>query len=781
MKPIFVSLLLAFCALSNLHAQQLSGRVIDTQNEPVGFANVVLLQSDSTFVGGTVSADDGTFRIALTAEAALVRVSYIGYRERVLAVPASREADMGNIVLDDDALMLQEVVVKANIPVTRIKGDALVTGVQGSVLEKAGTAADVLGKLPGVTLANGALNVFGRGTPTIYINGREVRNAGELERLTSDNIESVEVVTNPGARYDKSVKAVIRIRTKRNSDNGFGFRERAYTSYNSYWRGTTQTNLYYRQNGFDANAMFYYGEGTSWRRGELGNTTYLSDLWENQSVTTEHNRYKSLWADLSLNYVINAKHSVGINYSFGRNPGSLNSQDFVANLQTNGAPFETSDSRLYARSQSASHEANVYYNGTVAQWAIDFNASLMDASTKSPNVTDEVVTSAYGPASERHSIHTFSDVDNRLYAAKLVVERPLWEGTLSFGGEYSHTARRSEYRNTEHVVADVNSRVTEGLAAGFAEYSRTLFETLQLHAGLRYENTGFDYYEGGVYKPGQSRTYSNLFPSASVSFPVGKVQLQVGYSSDVTRPSYSALSDELVYVNRYAYVHGNPFLLPNVTQSVTLKAAYRWLQLYAAFNHNKDEIMTVMNPYEGNPSVAVQTSVNSKSYNNVSFNLSASPTIGVWSPQWNVSLYKQWYTIPLPGNDAGRLVSMNRLSPGLRWNNALRLPQGFLLNAGVTWQGKANRSNITAESAWWATASLYKEVLKGDLSFLLQGNDLFNTQTDRMTLYSGSVQKTTVKNNYKNRSVSLTVIYKFNQKRSKYKGTGAGDEQRGRL
>jgi hypothetical protein len=776
---LFTSLFLACCAFSHLHAQQLSGRVVDTRNEPVGFANVVLLTADSTFVGGTVSADDGTFRIALTAEATLLRVSYIGYREKVLTLAAER-ADVGNIVLDDDALMLQEVVVKADIPVTRIKGDALVTNVQGSILEKVGTASDVLSKLPGVTEENGALNVFGRGMPTVYINGREVRNAEELSRLPSDNIESVEVVANPGARYAKSIKAVIRIRTKRNPDNGFGFDERVNASYNSYWSGNNRLGLYYRHDGFDASGVVYYDESKAWRKGDLVYHNYLSDFWENQSVTTERTHSKRLYAYLALNYVFNERHAIGGSYSLDRNPGGLIDQDFTSQLHRNGSLVETAESRLAAHAQYTQHQADVYYNGTVGRWTIDFNAGLMSVASHTPNVTDEQITPADGTPS-RNTVHTFNDVDSRLYAAKLVVTRPLWKGTLSLGGEYSHTARNNDYRNTEHIVPDNQSRVTEGLAAGFAEYGLTLVENLQVQAGLRFENTGFDYYESGVHRPEQSRTYSDLFPSVSVSYPVGPVYLQVGYSSDVTRPSYSLLNDELVYVNRYAYRQGNPFLRPGYTQSISLMAAYRWMQLYASFNHNKDERMQIMELYPGDPSISVQTDVNNKPYNDVNINLSASPTIGVWSPQWNVSLYKQWYSTALPGGAGGELVRLDALSPTLRWNNTFRLPQGFLLSAGAMWRGKLESSNLSYDPTWTATASLYKDVLGGALSFLLQGNDLFGTQRDYATIYSGSVQKTLVRNRYKSQSVSLTVTYKFNQKRSKYKGTGAGAGQRGRM
>ncbi|MDR0961749.1 MAG: TonB-dependent receptor family protein [Mediterranea sp.] len=778
MKLLFLQLLLLFGATTHIYARQLSGKVVNSTGQPVAYANVVLLTTDSVFITGAVSNDDGEFALELTPNASLLKVSYIGYREKVLPIPTT-DTHMGSIVLDDDALVLQEVVVKASIPVTRIKGDALVTNVQGSILEKAGTANDVLSKLPGVTLENGALNVFERGNPTIYINGRQVRDQNELSRLTSDNIESVEVVSNPGVRYAKSIKAVIRIRTKRNTDNGFGFNERANVAYNSYWSGSNQLSLYYRHNGFDASGMIYYNEGKSWRRGELNYKNYLNDFWENQSMTTQLSTSKRLYTNLSLNYVFNERHSIGANYSFDRNPGNIGDLDFASRISKNQTLVESTTSDILTRNQYSAHEADFYYNGTIQKWVIDFNASMVSSNAKGNNATAETITQSDGN-SEKATVTTTDFTDNTLYAAKLSIAYPLWEGDLTFGGEYSHTTRHNNYSGANNLVAANVSQVNEGLAAGFVEYSRAFFEKLQLQAGVRFENVLFDYYETGEYKPEQSRNYNNLFPTVSVSYPIGRVNLQLGYSSDVERPTFNMLSNRITYINRYTYMTGNPFLLPNITHSATLKSSYRWLQFYASFNRSKDNIITTVGDYLNNPSIGVEKHVNTKPYNYVSFMLSASPTIGAWSPQWEARLYKQWYITDKPGGSQGEQISMNRLAPTFRWNNAFRLPHGFLLNAGFTWRGKRDETNVTIDSYWTTTASLYKGFLNEQLTFLLSGNDLFDTSGSSMVMYSGR-QQTSVKNRFTNRSVSLTVSYKFNQKRSKYKGTGAGNEQRSRM
>jgi hypothetical protein len=122
-----------------------------------------------------------------------------------------------------DREMLNRAIVKSYLPKTVIKGDAFVTAVENSVLAEAGSANDVLKKLPGVISTSKGFEVIGKGTPIIYINGRLVRDNSELEQLNSKDIKSVDVVQNPGARYDATVKAVIRIQTIRKVGDGFSF------------------------------------------------------------------------------------------------------------------------------------------------------------------------------------------------------------------------------------------------------------------------------------------------------------------------------------------------------------------------------------------------------------------------------------------------------------------------------------------------------------------------------------------------------------------------------
>ena len=172
-----------------MQAQTLTGKLVDENHQPLSYANIVLLSlPDSAFVTGSVSAEDGTFSLNATCDNRLIRVSSIGY---ATLYKRCMGQDLGTLQLTPDAQMLGEVVVKADLPKVRIKGDAQVTTVQGSILEQAGTGNDLLNKLPGVSADEGTVNVFGSGEAELYIIGPILSDASELDHLESDNIKRV--------------------------------------------------------------------------------------------------------------------------------------------------------------------------------------------------------------------------------------------------------------------------------------------------------------------------------------------------------------------------------------------------------------------------------------------------------------------------------------------------------------------------------------------------------------------------------------------------------------
>ena len=766
-------LLLCYLILPlGVSAQTVKGKLIDENSQPLPFANVVLLSlPDSAFVNGTVSGEDGTFTLEATSENQIVKISSIGYK--TVCKPIS-PANIGIVQLVSDAQVLGEVVVKADLPKMQLKGDAMVTTVQGSILEKAGTGEDLLNKIPGVSAGDDEVNVFGSGTPEIYINGRKVRDNSELDQLASDQIKRVEVVKNPGARYDASVKAVIRIITKKAVGEGFGFNNRFVTRHRRTYGWTTfdQYNFNYRKGGFDLSGTLLGGKFRNGNNQMLGMTTYLDKLWEQEmDARYGKNSNSNVQGVLSLNYQFNEKHSMGIRYDMDKYFNSVSDWRFNTTVYADKELYETNTSTMLGEDPSTKHSLNYYYNGQIGDWNIDFNADGLWNVKEESQHTKEITN-----GNTETNVNTFNKNNGTLYAAKLVVSYPLWQGSLSFGGEYSHTNRSNLYLNQEGILANDDSRIKEGSTAVFMDYSRS-FGKVDMQAGVRYENVNFDYYEQGKHMDEQSREFNNIFPSVNINFPIGKTQVQLSYSSGITRPSYDMLRSNTYYSNKYTYQTGNPFLKPIINQDVVLSASYKWVNFSFTYNRTKDDIMQINEPYsETDPTISLLRIVNAKPYNNIISAITLSPVIGCWNPQLMAQVYKQWFHTE--GHEGELTLSKPRMV--IVWRNSFTLPAGFLLDVNGTYYTKGHTQNTyMGINSLDVSMGLYKSFFKERLSLQFQVTNLLEKNDMECTVYSGIKTTTDYITNF--RRFSLTMRYKFNATKSKYKGTGAGESQKNRM
>ena len=773
-KRIYLFLMGMMTLIASSQAQNLTGKVVDEKNTPLAYANVILQTADSIYLAGTTTDVTGKFELAKHENAKLINISFVGYSTIVKEMTSN---DLGVIQLLPNAQLLGEVVVKSYLPKTQAKGDAMVTTVNGTVLEKAGTAEQLLDKIPNVTAQNGEISVFGRGTPEIYINGRKVRNQQELDQLSSDNIKSVEVVSNPGARYDASVKAVIRIITKKVAGEGFGIDNRAVVSNKRVygWTLYDQLNINYRKNGFDLSGMLFAGNFRNGNDQTFVIDTYLDKQWkQNLDLTNQKFKNKNIEATLSLNYQFNENHAIGARYNWEKAFDDYSFINQFAQTYCENQLYEDLHSNIEMKEPEGYHRTNFYYSGKVKSWSIDFNADGLWSDSESKQITKEEILGGVNEAGNR-SVNTFDTKKNELYAAKLVVSHPLAKGNLSFGGEYSHNKRNTTYFNEEGIIANDEAMIKEGATSAFVEYAKA-FNKVQMQAGLRYEKVGFDYYDAGKYMAEQSKNYNHVFPSIHFSFPLKNVQMQLGYANDIQRPSYHELRSSIIYVNRYMYDKGNPFLMPSITHNVTLGASYKWMNLYVGYSHIMDDITNQTVAYsEDDPTIALLTSRNSPAYDKLVAALNFNPTIGFWMPQLGLAIQKQWYE----GEGPQGKMKFNKPIGTVTFRNNFTLPKGFLLGINGTWMTKGYDENIyVSKDMLTMSVSLYKSFLKDRLSLQLNGNNLLE-QKQEVTIYSG--MRTMQNIQVYHRQFDLTLRYKFNSTKSKYKGTGAGESQKSRM
>ena len=776
MMKTFTRLSALCCSLlfvQTMAAQKVTGRVVDADGQPLPYTNVVAMSlPDSAFVAGVMTGDDGKFTLDAKDEGRLLRFSSLGYK----TVFADVKANVGTVRLDALTQVLGEVVVKSDLPKTRLKGEGMVTSVGGTLLEHAGTIERLLDRIPNVSAKNGKIEVFGRGTPELYINGRKVRDNSELDRLSADNIKDVEVITNPGARYDASVTSVIRITTKKAVGDGFSLDNRLFGEVNDYGYlvGEDNLNMNYRTGGLDIGATLRASRWSQPDPKTIEQITYLEDTWRQRSEIDQVYKDENLYARLAVSYMFNENHSVGVSASYRRTPWNKPSGYIESTLTQDGTETERLRSDYTTSVQGTTLQGNAYYTGKIGKWGIDFNTDWMYTKSNSMMNTVEDYTEV-GQETEHNDVTTNNVPRSNLVASKLVVTAPLLGGSLSFGGEYSYSTRKSVYSVVpKGIIDDDRSRTEEGLATAFVEYARQ-FGPLNAQVGLRYEHVDFDYYEDDAYVAEQSRTYGDLFPSVALSAMLGKLGLQLGYSADISRPSYDQLRSNINYDNRYTYEGGNPFLVPTKSHNVNFAASYKWLTFSAGYSRIIDPIIQHSETYNDDPAVALFSQVNGEAYDKVFASLNLRPTVGFWHPAVMLGVQKQWFNMAVHGHNP-----LDNPLATFRFNSTFDVKLFEVsLNMECTTTG-ADENNYLRKPSFRADLSLYKSFMNDKLSVSFYVADLFKTNKNSVVTYYGTLRESIYEPKAL-RNINLTVRYKFNVSRSKYKGTGAGEGQKNRL
>ena len=766
----FLLLLAMLSAATFGIAQNITGRIIDEQSQPMPFANVVLVNRvDSTFIAGAVTKDDGTFSISTNKQDGLLKVSSVGY---ILMYIDARQGNVGDIQMQPDTQTLGEVVVKGERPQYKMTMGGMTVDIQNSLLKDVGTADDVLSMLPQVQGSDGNFTVFAKGTPEIYINNKKVQNARELKQLKSTDIKSVDVITSPGAKYNAEIGAVIRIKTKKHQGDGISVEAYGQVKYNEKWTTYDDATVKYRTGGLEV-----FGVGVFQNNNHSEDNTISTDTRANGNLihisqyAPNSFWYTNLSGKIGGNYDLNDSTSLGMTYELSGSPYESGDAHTTQTILRNGKQEGTISQYMSRKDKDGpSHEANVYFVGKLGRLGIDFNGSFlwnkssidMLSQERSDDLPDRDVT-------------THSERRSHMLAGKLVLTYPVWRGELSAGTEMTHSNSHGIYNNIEQIVRSSDDEIKEGNMAGFAEYHLRL-DNWSIGAGLRYEAVTSDYYSFGQYQTEPSRKYHDLFPNLSVGWQKNKWGIQLSYNKRISRPSYQALNSNVQYDNRYEYEGGNPLLRPTIKQNFDLNVTYSWLNFTAGYSHNKDIRLSFGDLFQEGTEITMWTSRNFDKFESYNATLTASPKFGFYSPTLTLSYYQQQFD----AQAYGTAVSLDKPQFEVNFRNwfiigktaKAMLYLHYSTSHDYGFNHYAHELNVNAR--------MQKSFLDGSLIVSLFANDIFRNLRERWTGYYPIT--TMGKDAYVyTQSIGLSLSYDFNTTRSKYKGMGAGNAEKNRL
>ena len=744
------------------------GRIVDERGNAAEYATIALLSPiDSTIVGHGVSNENGSFVIPCNSRKVLARITYIGYKtvNRIY-----NNTDMGIIKLQPKTMIVKGVVVKGDRPQYKILSGGMEVAVEHTLLSKMANTFDVLSLLPRVSVDGQKISVFGKGTPIVYINNKRVNDNNEIVNITPDNIKSISVITSPGAEYDAEVESVIRIRTKERRANGFSLRADAFGKYNKWMSDYELISARYQTKKFEiANSLWTMGTHDG-EENNLITDIYLPDkhYYNDQLIHLDTNN-RFLSEKLSADYSLNDSNSIGGSYRYyGMLKGRTNSvsrQDVLLNGMAHGSI----DQEEVMKPFLSLHQADIYYVGKVGHVGVDFNATYYAVKNRRNDEGFEI-----SKELGNQEVHSSNRQNSDMWAGKLVVNIPLWKGNMSVGTEMSKTDSHGTFLNEEQLVPSTKTDIHERNIAGFAQYGLVL-NKWTVGLGVRYENIVRDYLSDGVKQDDVSRKYNNFFPNLSVSWNKGNWHWQLNANEKIHRPSYRQLSNFMQYDNRFLYEGGNPTLQPEKVFNAETMIMYKWLNISIGYKYLKDVMVWTKYVYPGKE-FAYTTVLNFDRNQLLYASVNVSPKFGIFRPKWKFNYSQQFFDTEKYGSS--KALSKPLLSCLL--NNSFALSE--TMNAAISLNASTTHADgfLMMKSGYSVNLQFDKSFANRTWIIYLSANDIFKTAKERWTMYGLGAGTTKDCYNY-TRSISLQVTYNFNAKRSKYKGTGAGNEEKSRL
>ena len=799
---ILFLLALTLCPLlSRAQAESIvRGSVADAAAAPLGFATVFATTPSGKVAAGSSADENGRFELKLAPGTYTLTVSLIGYQDliRPLELGAAGSSELGVLTLQEDTHMLEGASVRAVMPKTKLTGEGLQTNVRGSVLENVGTAADVLAKTPGLVKGQNGLEVIGKGAPLIYINGHKVSDSGELERLQSNEIQNVEVITNPGPQYDATVTAVVRIKTVRRQGEGFGFKFNASDEQSLQWaKGNDPKaglDVNYRNGGVDYFGGINFDSGSFRQISQSEAVSWFDkggvvNEFKNTGDIEAQDFARELFTNAGVNWQLSDNHFLGGKIEWGRMLRFDDETLIHLDVSENGTLVDRlSTVSTDALSSPAPFKlgANLYYNGVVRQkLGIDVNFDYYG--TRNTTASAAAETSAMTTDAD---VHSDSRNENRLYAAKAVLSYPVWKGQLQLGTEETFSRRSDRYTISGVAIPASSASIREDNLAGFASYAFFLPHLGQISAGARYEHVNYDYRDELDPTEDRFRSYGNLFPTLSYAGALGPVQLMLNYSAKTRRPGYSQLSGAIRYNSRYIWQSGNARLQPQISHNIGLTAVWKWITFMTSYIRTDDAIMLWSEPYV-KPGVAdgvvlVQPRNIDTPYRKLTAFVNLTPTFGPWNLNYTLGATPQWLNLNLadPRTASGRrTVSFNGKPIFFaQFLNTLNLKGGWQLELGGLVQTRGYTENVYLKKAYCdITAAVQKTLLRdGSLVLRLEGSDLARSAVTDIDTDFGS--HTISQINYMDtQRIKFSLRYSFNTVQSKYRGTGAGSDEKARM
>lgn len=787
MKKITSSLLLAFLSTGLMGQNLVEGKIQDSKNAPLQFVDIEILTKDSVFVQSGITDDKGYFNISIQEKG-----EYILLAEQYGDILFSKNLELANninlglINITSKEIDLKEVVINSKKPLIEQKIDRMVFNVSNSISASNGDGLSAIKATPGIVVTNEGIKVVGKGSVGVLINDRYQKMSGDdllnyLRSIPASNIKSIEVITNPPAKYDaEGDSGLINIVLKESIENQWNNTIRSsYTQgkYASYSIGNIFT---YSKDKLS----FQFGVDT--KQGYIGkkdNTDiqYSDVRWEDELITKRQEKSYNL--DLQATYKLGQSSKIGGQYKFGYanpdSPDKTNSiitdynQAIVSTIQTNGTEYRN----------NRFHSMNLFFDtklDTIGRtMSINLDYYTNDNDKNRPFSTNQFNGNTSDITNSLNAL-TNSNQNINIYTANIDFEHPITWGNLSYGAKFSYVNNKamSDYFDIDNQFHDPSKSdyfdYKENINALYVNFRKPWSEKWTSQIGIRIENTNTKGTSTSM-SNSNKKDYTKLFPTFYTMYkPDRKNSFILSYSKRISRPAYWELNPFRWYIDSYSYVEGNPFLQPSFTNNVDFK-----------YNYNNKLITTISYSHKNDGSAQIQLlddQTKNRIYTRDNFYKQQTLTISetlVISNKY-VTSYNTLTGLYSDSEYKYFLPTVYEIQNGwtliFNSNNSFKISKSLNAELNLSYQSAMKYLMYYIKPQFNVGTGFSYNLLNDNLQITANIYDIFKKSASDIYLQTGEI-KSKVKTYQDNQNIRIGLRYNFGNKKIKTIQTKTGNEE----
>lgn len=764
---------------------KITGKVLDnTTKEVVEFATVSLFRMPKdTLIGGIVTDANGVFELEnLRPGKYKLSIAFMGFKTLLidtLILRKQEERDLGVILLSSNEKVLKEVTIETQQDMVKNTIDKKVFDAEKLAIANGGSANDVLTQVPTVSVdIDGNISLRGSGNVTILIDGRPsgmsgAGRAGVLSGIPASAIESVEVITNPSAKYDPDgMSGIINIVLKKNKLQGTNGNATISAGTNNKYNGNLSYNFRKNKINLYTNYSFRYNE--RYGRGDVNRTTYAGDsaiylIQKNNSDNINRNHSAKTGMDYNASKLTTLGFNITLNYE------NKSEDEKLVNKSLNETDNLSSAFNRYASSPSEGLSQDYNLNlrqkfknprqllSVETNYSINNNLSL--AQYQQENYWENYLEiNPYWNFQNNRSNTDFSINTNTLdFESPLFKNGKIESGLKNTNRIIDNDFYSESLNNTANdFIADdsLNNRFVyyEHIYAAYTSFGQTLGKW-SYKVGLRAEQANT---KSTLMNDNSSyfNNYFNVFPTAFLNRKINdKQEIQLNYGRRINRPGTRQLSPFTDYSNPLILRVGNPYLNPEYTHNVEFTYLYNFkkVNFSTTLFYRKTVDLIMRNISINNSNQTIVTFTNLGSSENMGIETVSRIEFFKW---WNVTLNLNGFQTVIKGTNQDGEINTSNLSWNAKFLSNMLLKKGWSLQTS----GSYNARNIMAQGTILPMSqvdfALKKDVLKNKGTITFGVTDLFDQMRFRINT-SGSNFSQVTERKRETRIATITFNYRF--------------------